>query len=242
MKLFDKSRSEMTIAKDCPWYEAQQTYGAPNVNWCEKTQCTYINEPANTYSNLGLIFIALLLLTKIKNKLVQHFSILVLIMGIASGVYHATNNYFTQFIDIIGMNFVSSFLLTFSLIRVLKKEHLKFYTLYFFITACNTLLLFIMESNGIAFQIIFFPQFFLTLILEAIIYFKNRNLKKHTFFLIALSFIAVAQTAAQIDLKKVYCNPGNLILHGHVIWHLLSAVGMFFFALHINHFSDKIKD
>ena len=43
-----KDNQEFTIAPQCPWYDAQQTFGPPNVDWCEPTICAYINEPANT--------------------------------------------------------------------------------------------------------------------------------------------------------------------------------------------------
>ena len=32
----------------CPWHSITETWGAPNVKWCEETLCQWISEPANT--------------------------------------------------------------------------------------------------------------------------------------------------------------------------------------------------
>ena len=62
MALFSNAHREFTISPQCPWYEAQQAYGPPNVNWCEQTVCHIINEPANTWSNLIFLFVGLIII------------------------------------------------------------------------------------------------------------------------------------------------------------------------------------
>ena len=64
---------EFTIEPGCPWYEAQQSYGAPNVNWCEPTVCSVINEPANTWSNLPYLLVSLVLIKKMKDQPLKNF-------------------------------------------------------------------------------------------------------------------------------------------------------------------------
>ena len=92
----------------CPWHSITETWGAPNVKWCEETLCQWISEPANTWSNLAYIFAAILLWkTKTKKPSVRtrlnYFSFAIAFCGIGSFIYHASNNRLTQFLDFLGM-------------------------------------------------------------------------------------------------------------------------------------------
>ena len=51
------SEKLMPFAPGCPWFESVQTYGVPNVKWCENTLCSIVNEPANAYSNFLFVMI-----------------------------------------------------------------------------------------------------------------------------------------------------------------------------------------
>ena len=44
-----------SLAPQCPWYELSEM-AKPNVKWCEASQCSWITEPANTWSNLAFVF------------------------------------------------------------------------------------------------------------------------------------------------------------------------------------------
>jgi len=233
MSLYDNHTREMTIAPQCPWYEAQQSYGAPNVNWCEETICSVINEPANTWSNLGFIIVAILLITKYKETLVKHFGIVVLVMGLFSGIYHASNNYLTQHFDFFGMALMTSFLLAFNAKRVSRYAHYSFYTLFWFFSFMNMVILVILGIINVPIQSLLLINALPIIALDLYNGYKESSLKKYGFMAIAGVILILAQVSAQVDLKRIYCQPENIFLHGHVIWHILCAFGMYFIAKHI---------
>ena len=46
---------------ECVWTPLREWGGLPNVKWCEETLCGVIAEPANTWSNLAYLVVAVAL-------------------------------------------------------------------------------------------------------------------------------------------------------------------------------------
>ena len=76
---FINSTKDFTIEAGCPWHDAQQTYGAPNINWCEPSTCGLISEPANSWSNLGFFIIAIALLKKMHEPIIRFYALTVMV-------------------------------------------------------------------------------------------------------------------------------------------------------------------
>ncbi len=89
----------------CPWHQLAEDYGHPVVKYCEETLCSWISEPANTWSNLGFLVCAIVLYkwSRGKDPLLRYFPWAMLIMGAGSFYYHMSNTYITQVADYIGM-------------------------------------------------------------------------------------------------------------------------------------------
>ncbi len=236
---YSNEKKEFTIEPGCPWYEAQQSYGAPNVNWCEPTTCSYINEPANTWSNIGYLLLAFILLKKIKSYPNRFFPITVIIVGILSATYHASNNYLTQFLDFFGMFMMMSFLLAFNFKRLPIFKTFNFYSFYWFFVCFNT-------SLFIGFDILNWPAQPILLVntlpivaLDLFNGFKEKRLHQYLYFVACVVFLVTAQFFAILDITRSWCEPENLFLHGHVLWHVFSSIGLFFGGLHIQRVSEK---
>lgn len=240
--LYDNLNREMTIEKGCPWYEAQQSFGAPNVNWCEPTSCAIVNEPANTWSNLAFLVIGILIITRLnqhQHKVIRDFALIVIAMGFLSLVYHATNNFLTQFFDFLGMYLMTSFVLAFIVQRIRKQASEQLYTLFWFIVALNCCLFIIFETMDIAVQHTVTLNIIVMVVLDLWAGYQEGRLKHYLYFAIALLIMTLAQAISQADLKRVWCEPDNLFLHGHAIWHLLGALGMLFLSLHMGRMLNK---
>lgn len=228
MSLFQAKPIEISIPEGCPWHSAQVTYGTPNVDWCEPTICAVINEPANTWSNLPFLFVGIYLFQQKKYPVVRNFGLVVFLMGLMSGVYHATNNLLTQYFDFLGMALMMSFLLSVVTQRIQKVEVKAFdLTFWMYLSINLTILLF--------FGVLKIPPQTLMLfggagILLAEIWYWKKFGKARSFHFFALSIftLIIAQIFAQLDLKRIWCEPNNAVLHGHVFWHILCAVGMYF--------------
>ncbi|MGH1469253.1 MAG: ceramidase domain-containing protein [Bdellovibrionales bacterium] len=242
MDLFDNHQREFTISPECPWYEAQQAYGAPNVNWCESTICSYINEPANTWSNLGYIIVAILIFRKYKSSLMKIFSLSVFLVGFLSGLYHATNNYLTQFIDIIAMGGIGSVLLALSVTRLLYGNTQSFYSWFWFILFANTFTLMVFDIINLPLQLTVIIHFVLFLVAELLNSYKDKDIVEYKWFILGMMVLVVGQISTQMDLKRIYCQEENLFLHGHVLWHLLGALSLYFMAFHVQYSLDRSQE
>lgn len=230
---YSNNNRDFTIEPGCPWYEAQQSYGAPNVNWCEPTTCSYINEPANTWSNLPYMIIGLVLLKKMKDQPLRAFPYAVFFMGLFSFIYHASNNYLTQYLDFIGMFLMMGFMMAFELKRFKKFESYSFFGIYWFIVFLNTAYFTLCGILDWPVQYSMHMNFIPIVTLDLIAGYKEGQLKKYAYFGLAILSIAIAQTFAVLDIKRIWCEPENIILHGHVMWHFIAAAGMWFVGLHL---------
>lgn len=241
MALFDNKKREFTISEGCPWHEAQQTYGAPNVNWCEPTICSHINEPANTWSNLGFLLVGVLLIRRMSRPRVRVFGLIVLVMGSLSAVYHATNNFLTQYFDFVGMALMMSFLLSAVVERLARPRSPSFAGLYWFFVAMNFFVLMSLHIMNVPIQLLMALNAVPLVILELIAGWREGLLRRYGPFALGIFTLIVAKIFAQLDLKRVYCDPEHPWLHGHVLWHLLCAVAMGFAGVHLNRMFDAAE-
>jgi len=234
MSLYESGSIPYSIAPQCPWYEQQQAYGTPNVDWCEPTICAWINEPANTWSNLGFILVGLYLYKKYSSTpLLKNFGLIVFIMGLFSGIYHATNNYFSQHLDFFGMSLFVSYVLAFQWLRAKNLKLASLHAYFWFFMSVNLILLISLAFLKLPIQSLLLINTIPIILLEAFVFAIRKRRSPLRFFAISLFLLILAQVSAQIDLKRIYCDPQNVWLHGHVIWHLLCAVAMYFIAQHL---------
>ncbi len=230
---------EMTIQPGCPWYDAQQNLGAPNVNWCEPTICAVINEPANTWSNLGYIIVGIALMRVLLGTRLMFFGPTVIIMGLLSFTYHATNNYFTQYLDFFGMFLMMSFILTFNLQRHFTSLLRNFYATYWFMVMANMFLFISFDIFDSPIQKMMLINAIPILILDLYAGYKENTLRHYRFFWLTVLTLILAQGFAIMDITRMYCEPENTWLHGHVIWHLLGAVAMLLAGLHMRKITSE---
>lgn len=233
MSLYSSKPVEITIPEHCPWHQGQIHYGTPNVDWCEPTVCAWINEPANTWSNLPFLIVGLLLWQKIKTPTVRAFGLIVFIMGFLSAVYHATNNLLTQHFDFFGMALMTSFLLAFVTRRILNISQKSFDQYFWFYLSLNLTLLLFLGLLKLPVQMLLLLNALPILFSELYCIFVLKKTRQVHWFALSFCFLIIAQISAQVDLKRIYCDPQNTILHGHVIWHCICAVSMYFAGLHI---------
>lgn len=230
-----KGTREFTIEPHCPWYEAQQTYGAPNVNWCEPTRCALINEPANTWSNLPYLLVGVLIYQKLSHsadRVMKELGWAIFLMGLFSFIYHATNNFLTQLFDFVGMYLMTSLVLSLQLKRICEKSS-SHYNYFWAAMFFNLLIFWIFHLNNIAIQHTVAIQG--VCIFAAEIWGRRKLSVKPTlkYFWLAILSLAVAQTFSILDLQRIYCVPENTFFHGHAIWHIVGAVGMWMLAKHV---------
>ena len=224
----------------CFWHEFTDKVGTPNVKWCEPTVCSVISEPANTWSNLAYLLVAGWITwtaRTAKSQPMRVFGPMALLMGLFSFIYHASNNYVTQVFDFIGMFLYVYLLMVINLRRLgwLSRRHI--WSVYSALVVGSTAVVHAMYLVEIHFQmIIAFGA--LAIIGTEVLLYRRGDGERHSYraFLASLAFIAVAQVFSLLDISRTWCEPENLLLHGHALWHVIGSVSVLFAFLHYRQF------
>ena len=215
----------------CPWYPITESQGAPNIKWCEETLCQWISEPANTWSNLGYMIVAVYILYYgIKNNhnfKLKQFGPIIFFMGAMSFFYHQSNFYGSQILDFVGMFFFVGWAKGMNLIRMgkLKAKHLIPFNLI--VAAVYTIAMHIMYITGVKFQMLVLISAFIIIGTEiAAQKIRKTDLK---WFLASIASLVVAFGFSISDGQRIWCDPTQhgWFSQGHAVWHWTAAIGMF---------------
>jgi hypothetical protein len=231
------------LPTDSPWYPLAKM-APPNVNWCETNLSGYITEPANTWSNIFYIILAYILYRQTKNiedKNLKKIVPAIFIVGISSGIYHASFNFFTQLFDFVGMFLMTNFFVGLNLIRYKKLSYKGFNKFYLISNIVFTAL-------AVIFYLTKFPLQTLILVQAFFLIFSEVKLKatsteaNYKPFALAVGFIVVAITFSLLDVTRTMCSPDNHYFQGHATWHLFSAVALYFAFTFYKQFNYKTNE
>lgn len=220
----------------CPWYPITESHGAANIKWCEETLCQWISEPANTWSNLGYLFVGILItyfaIKKKESFAIKQFGPIIFFMGAMSFFFHQSNFYTSQILDFVGMFFFVGWAIGMNFIRLgkLKEKNLLRFNIIF--STVLTVTLHIMYLTGIQYQGIILFAGFLILFSEVKLYLKFKNSIK--WFVTSIGLLVVAFGFSISDGKRIWCVPTNhgWFEQGHALWHWIAAIAMFTIYLH----------
>lgn len=220
----------------CPWHASAELLGAPNIKWCEATVCGWISEPANTWSNLLYLLIGFVVYLQCRRSAhaeLRWMGPAMLLMGLSSGAYHASNNYLSQVFDFVGM-----FALTFWFLTINLRRN------GWIAPASQKPLLAGMVLAGIgAVHLMYLRhwpfQWLIAAASVAIVATEiSARLRRHAervsprHLVTGLVLLGVAQAASLADLQRVVCDPDNHFVQGHAVWHLVSALALYFACQH----------
>lgn len=217
------------LGESCPWYDLSKL-APPDVNWCEASTCGWINEPANTWSNLAYLILTIWVYKKTKNiedKSLKAFVPAFFLMGFFSFIFHASYNFFSQWLDFVGMFLMTGLLisLNFKSMKIISKEKFNaFYLGFVALFSALVILFYLIDfpiQTTIAAQALFliFSEFKLKKL------YPNTNYKP---FFISIVLILIAVTFSILDVTRTFCDPHNHFVQGHALWHLTSALSLAF--------------
>lgn len=227
----------------CYWHEAAEIFGAPNLKWCEQTICHAISEPSNTWSNLAYIIIAVLIFLsarKSRSQSIKWIPYAFLIMGVGSFFYHAANFYIAQIFDFVGMYFLVHWFIALNLMRAKLATPKKATIFYINFMILNVLALHIMYLVNIKFQVLIAIAGVLVVATEWAARKKGSLPRKNYWLVIGVLVIVVGEVFSLLDLSRTWCDPTNHFVQGHSIWHILSAIGLFFAYKHYEQFEEEL--
>ena len=211
----------------CPWYELS-SLALPNVKWCEAARCSWIVEPANTWSNLAFLVLALFLWRRSRGRdpRLAWFAPAAAFLGAASFIYHASYTFFFQFFDFMGMFVYLGIPLTINAERLgLLGPEARARALGWGV-GLGCLLVLVLYRAGIPIQGIVLAATLTVIGSELRLMRTALRARDYRFFYLMVAVMALASTLSMLDVSRVLCDPDNHLLQGHASWHLLSALGM----------------
>jgi hypothetical protein len=205
----------------CPW----SGWALPNLKWCEENLCAWITTPANTWSNLAYLGVAVPMWRATKgHPLLRPFAPAAVAVGVSSFVYHASYTYFFQFFDFVGMFLFASLPLTLNAVRLGWIGERTAPALYVALVVGCSALVPVVFGTRFPIQGIVAILILVAIGQELVLWLGRRTPEPRTWWLVAVAVLAVAATCSALDLSRVWCDPQNHWLQGHAVWHVLSAV------------------
>lgn len=219
----------------CPWMHWQPA----TMKFCEELLCGLIRQPANSFSNIGFVICGILLLVREgKGWSPYHLmGVAAILVGITSGIYHASMTFFWQFFDVSSMFMLILIALSFNLVRIgWIKE--KMYTLVYvgMLMTSMALMLIIQGKSG---EFIFGVEVAIVAATELMIRRQGQKVESK-FFLAALGTFLLAFLIWTGDIRGWWCDPQNHFIQGHAAWHLLNAVAIWFLYKYYKQFQKRV--
>jgi len=213
----------------CFWHDLAEKYGAPDIKYCEETICSFISEPANSWSNVAFMLVGLIVyLRSTKQQSILRstdvYGLNLIGVGIFSFIYHLSNNFLTQYFDFLGMYSFFGLMLFAHLEFLEKIDKEKVFKNFLLSFIPFSIVFFLLRVMNLPVQISIGMVMLCCFISLIMIVKKSRA--DYRYFFGALFFFALAITAQILDIKRVACNPHNHWFQFHALWHVFNAFGM----------------
>lgn len=227
----------------CPW----NGFTPSEIDFCENNLCSWIVEPANSWSCIAYAFWGGLILYRSHKEGLKgpfsYFGYIALLIGLFSLAYHATLTFVGSLLDLGSMYlFLSNIIhIIVQRLSIWANKKLTSYSALIF-WSFNLALLgitFIFES---ATGLIYLGLVLSVLSMEIFLLTRERNIKKHyRWLLAAFGMYVFASYFWYLDTYRVYCQPDNHVFNGHVVWHFGSAFCIFAVFMHYKQFSTTVQ-
>lgn len=199
------------------------------MSFCEQRLCSWVVEPANTWSNLGYIIVALMI-WKANDSSQQPALFLPgfcsLVVGIASALFHGTGTRWAELLDVSAMYLISALFIAFSLFHLRHWSLWRLLVVYVGICTISIVMMIATNSSGI-------KMFAAHLVVAVGLEFKLFRTRGWSPAYRELRWMSIAFGLSYVcwllDFHRIVCWPENHILGGHALWHLINASCLWFF-------------
>jgi hypothetical protein len=222
------------LAPGCPWAE----FELGKLISCEERLCAWVRQPMNTYSNLALALVAVLLFaraTRTGSRTDRDFGFLAILIGIASSLSHASQIRALVFFDYASQFVLFAYLIRLNLERLGKFQGQKSrWPLTLGLSVIFMIPSVIDKRAGV-------PGFFLMAALYFLSEyrgFKQSPAKDYSAFKNSLATFAVAGLCFGLDTSGIICMPTKHLFQLHAVWHVLVACSLYQLASHFTAFES----
>ena len=227
------------LRPECPWVPLREATGLPNVKWCEETLCSWVAEPANTWSNLAFIVGAAFLywvVRKDAQRMLRFWAPAAFWVGMTSLVYHASLSFLTQVFDFWGMYIFFGLVVLLNLVRLGSVSTGRFFRVLWVVILALTALTVLVAKAGLPVQGIIGVLLVAALATEVVATRRSATPVAHRFLFGALAALGIGAVFSAADGSGAWCTPANHVVQGHAIWHLLTATGVVLAHFHFRQF------
>ncbi len=192
--------------------------------YCETQMCGWLQQPANTWSNIGYLIAALLILRSGQKGVEKAFffwSTFALFLG--STVFHMSGTNVGKLLDVGAMLVLSMGICSLAIQRYFywpRKKTQLFYAVGLFF---SLVFLAIFDIANIPFGL----QIAVAAILEFQMIREKRGKLLGKYLSLSLFIEFLAGIALILDITRTWCDPDNHFINGHAVWHLLSAAAIY---------------
>ena len=206
---------------------------------CTATHCfcetprlgALIMQPSDSWSAYGYVVVGFLMIVLARapqwdsafpRMAATTFGVTAIVVGIGSVLLHATLTLWGQFLDVLGMYLVGSFLLVRAVARWQSIPDRIAIVMYLAVCAALvTVLIVEPEVRRWLFAVVLIVAIFIELVFAR----PLRNGALLRFYLFGILAKAVAFTIWILDQRGTLCAPGSIV-QGHAVWHLLGALSI----------------
>jgi hypothetical protein len=229
----------------CPWTPVREWGDYPNVKWCEETLCSWVAEPANTWSNLAFLAAAgvlYVLAREEKSRILRFFAPAAAVVGLSSGVYHASVTFLLQVFDFFGMYCFLGLLLMVNAVRAGWVAPSRFFGWFWGGVAGLTGLTVAVAKAGLPVQGIVLAMILGLVATEWAATRAEPGPVAHGWFGAALLTLCGSAALSAMDVSRTWCEPTNHWVQGHAVWHLLNGVAMCLAYVFYRQFRSRLEE
>lgn len=210
---------------DCPWADLAQS---PAL-FCEASLCGWVRQPGNAWSNVGFLVAAaaIFLETARHHRHLRVMAWILVLMGLGSTFYHASETRLGLWLDYAGMVSMTAYMGAFCLGRALGVGVVG--------RRATFAALLVVGMAPLAIAALPLRGTFVALnavcpLVEGLLALRpETRARSYRWFVAAWLAFAVAFALWVLDARGVLCDPDDHVLSGHAAWHLLDAA-MFWFS------------
>jgi hypothetical protein len=212
----------------CPW----SGWTPPNVDWCEEQLCSWVVNPADTWSNLAYLAVGVLMIAGARSATGSSrlFGPAAVVVGVFSLVYHASYTYFFQFFDFAGMFVFCFAVITANALRLGWVGANRQWHFYRAGVAIFCALVPLVGETTLPIQALVALLIAAILGQEAALFLRRRPGAEpiaYAAFGLALVLLAAGGLASLADVTRTICDPTNHWISGHSLWHVLTAGALY---------------
>ncbi|MBL8922131.1 MAG: ceramidase domain-containing protein [Myxococcaceae bacterium] len=212
------------------WSDFTPATCMPDGCFCEAVGHGLIRQPSNTWSNLGFCLVGAFMALEwarqknaggLRSVEAVLFALAVFLVGVTSGLYHASLTFFGQTLDVQSMYLVVLLAFAVNLDALLGSR--RAVPLY---VGLNVVLGVLLVTVPVFRRWAFALVIVAILVTEVLLRVRGRRTWPVRLLLATVAVQGLAFAIWALDTLRLVCDPHGLV-QGHAVWHLLGAVATF---------------